>query len=250
MINKTINEKITESGTQVVINKLLLLLERQQKTQEWANDSIVNVRYESPDIEGQDTSVFNIGHIEKCLVGWNIATNQKNNLWFSSSQHSEPWTKTFIHDIKMSIDEIITLSYANSISNKHILGILNCKPELQRDIEEELELHVIRQYLLVPQVMRIYTDEYQQRKRFLIFTSNNTYDDSLMEFLLSIEHSIRLAFTSIPASFEYIPHLADVTNEIVPRVTKLIYQRGYDVFLTGAYVASWAQREVSKAAIR
>lgn len=250
MINRTINKKITNSETQVVINKLLPLLERQQKRQEWANDSIFNVRYESSDIEDQDTSAFNIGHIEKCLVGWNIVTNQINNLWFSSSQHSNRWTKTFTHDIKTSIDEIIGLSYANSISKKYIWEILNCRPELQRDIEEELELDVIRQYLLVPQVMLIYTDEYQERKRFLIFTSNNTYDDSMMDILLSIEHSIRLAFTSIPASFEYIPHLADVTNEIVPQDAKLIYQRGYDVFLTGTYVAGWAQREVSKASIR
>jgi hypothetical protein len=121
---------------------------------------------------------------------------------------------------------------------------------LHRDTEEELELDVIRKYMLIPQVMLIYTDEYQERKRFLIFTSNNKYDDSLMEILLSNEYEIRLAFASIPASFEYIPRLADVTNEIVPQDAKLIYKRGYDVFLTSSYMAGWSQREVSKASIR
>jgi hypothetical protein len=250
MTNRTITKKITNSGTRGLVNKLLPSLEQKYRIREGAQDSIFYDWYQSYDIKDQYTSRFNIEYIKNCLIGWNTVANQINNLQFFSFQRSKRWAQTSTSDIKTSIDEIIGLSYANSIAKKYIWEVFNCEPELRRDTEEELELDVIRKYMLIPQVMLIYTDEYQERKRFLIFTSNNKYDDSLMEILLSNEYEIRVAFASIPASFEYIPRLADVTNEIVPQDAKLIYKRGYDVFLTSSYMAGWSQREVSKASIR
>ena len=171
---------MTESVTRSAIDKLMPMLERQQKRQKWANDDIFYVGHESSDIENQDTSASNTGNIAKCLVGWDIVTNQRDNLRFSYSQHSKQWTKSFTNDSMTSIDEIIGFSHANSISKKYIWDILNCRHEPQRDIEEELELDVVMRYLLLPQVMLIYTDEYQDRKRFLIFTSNTMLSISEM----------------------------------------------------------------------
>jgi len=250
MTKQTSTKKISNSETRRLLNTLLPLLERKYRIRERTQDSIIHDRYQSHDIKDQYTSRSNIGYIKSCLTGWNTVADQINNLQFSSFQRPKRLARTSTIDIKTSINKIIEFSYANSISQKYIWEIFDCKPELSSDTEEELELDVIRRYMLIPQVMLIYTDEYQEIKRFLICTSNKEYDDSLMRILLSNEYEIRLSFTSIPFSFEYIPHLADLKNEIVPQDSKLIYQRDYDVILTGSYMASWPQREVSKASIR
>lgn len=250
MTKETSTKRITNIETGKLVNTLLPLLERKYRIREGTQNRVIHDRYQPHDTTNQYISRSNIGYIKSCLIGLNTVAEQINNLQSSSFQCPKRLSRTFDIDIKTSINKIIEFSYANSISRKYIWEIFDCKPELSPDTEEELELDVIRRYMLIPQVMLVYTDEYQEIKRFLVCTSNKKYDDSLMRILLSHEYEIRLSFTSIPFSFEYIPHLADVKSEIVPQDAKLIYQRDYDVILTGPYMASWSQRQVSKAPIK
>jgi len=136
---------------------------------------------------------------------------------------------------KTKIDEIIDISwlthYINSIFPKleYTLGM--------EDIQV-LELMVVKEFKEVGEVLTIYRDEYRDEIRFTISTSNETYDDELMNRLLEIEYNIRLIFHDSPIYFQYIPALYDSIEEILPGQTRLIYTRSESATISGSLTTS------------
>lgn len=113
---------------------------------------------------------------------------------------------------------------------------------LTKGEEESSELHIERKVIVVfegiEQVFSIYTDEYLQRKRFLILTTNEKYDDELMNRLLTSERDIRLQFNSVPLSFEYIPKILDALGQVLNPNVRLIWSRSLDGVSTSAFATS------------
>jgi len=104
--------------------------------------------------------------------------------------------------------------------------------------EFRVERRVIGIFEEIRQVFSIYTDEYLQRKRFLILTTNEKYDDELMERLLISERHVRLQFKDIPLSFEYIPKLFEALGQVLNPNTKLIWSRRLDGVPTSSFETS------------
>ena len=108
--------------------------------------------------------------------------------------------------------------------------------------EESSEFHIERKVIGVfegiEQVFSIYTDEYLQRKRFLILTTNEKYDDELMNRLLVAERDIRLKFKDVPLSFEYIPRLIECLGQISNPDVRLIWSRSLDGVSTSSSATS------------
>jgi len=106
--------------------------------------------------------------------------------------------------------------------------------------EFRIERKVIGIFERIEQVFSIYVDEYLQRKRFLILTVNEKYDDELMGQLLIAERDIRLQFKDIPLSFEYIPKLIGVLGQVVNANARLIWSRSIDGIFTSSLKTSTA----------
>lgn len=106
------------------------------------------------------------------------------------------------------------------------------------NIEFRIERKVIGIFEGIEQVFSIYTDEYLQRKRFLILTVNEKYDDQLMNRLLIAERDIRLQFKHVPLSFEYIPRLIESLAQVFNPDVKLIWSRSLDGVSTSSFASS------------
>lgn len=104
--------------------------------------------------------------------------------------------------------------------------------------EFRIERKVIGTFEGIGQVFSIYTDEYLQRKRFLILTTNEKYDDELMDRLLVAERDVRLQFKDVPLSFEYIPRLIESLGQIFNPNVRLIWSRNLDGVSTGSFTTS------------
>lgn len=113
--------------------------------------------------------------------------------------------------------------------------------EVEADIEQRVERKVIDTFERIEQVFSIYTDEYLQRKRFLILTTNEKYDDDLMDRLLIAERDIRLQFKDIPISFEYIPKLVEALSQVLNPHAGLIWSRSLDGIFTSSFATSATQ---------
>ncbi len=106
--------------------------------------------------------------------------------------------------------------------------------------EFRIERKVIGIFEGIEQVFSIYSDEYLQRKRFLILTTNEKYDDELMNRLLISERNVRLQFKDVPLSFEYIPRLTEFESlaQIFNPDVKLIWSRSLDGISTSSFATS------------
>jgi len=104
--------------------------------------------------------------------------------------------------------------------------------------EFRIERKIIGTFEGIGQVFSIYTDEYLQRKRFLILTTNEKYDDELMDRLLVAERDVRLQFKDVPLSFEYIPRLIESLDQIFNPNVRLIWSRNLDGVSTGSFTTS------------
>jgi len=175
----------------------------------------------------------------ECLAGWYSYDMQRQQLWYSLLRKRQTIQLT-------TADEIIDISYANSLSRSAIERAFVCFREAEFEPETVLELNVAKLFKEIPDVQSIYTDEYLNRKRFLILTSNEKYDDALMDRLLSVEQDLRISHAEVPASFVYIPRLLESEDGIVRRDSRLIYERGSDVKSISSFVASGTERETSE----
>ena len=183
---------------------------------------------------------FSGTHFAKCLAGWYSYDVQSQQLWGTLLDKRQTMQVT-------TADEIIDLGYANRLSSSAIERVFVCWRGAAFEPEIALELDVAKFFKEIPDVQSIYTDEYLNRKRFLILTSNEKYDDTLMDQLLSVERELRLSHAETATSFVYIPKLVESADEIVPGDSKLIYERGYDVKSVGPFVASGTKQETSQA---
>lgn len=104
--------------------------------------------------------------------------------------------------------------------------------------EFRIERKIIGTFEGIGQVFSIHTDEYLQRKRFLILTTNEKYDDELMDRLLVAERDVRLQFKDVPLSFEYIPRLIESLDQIFNPNVRLIWSRNLDGVSTGSFTTS------------
>ncbi len=104
--------------------------------------------------------------------------------------------------------------------------------------EFRIERKIIGTFEGIGQVFSIYADEYLQRKRFLILTTNEKYDDELMDRLLVAEREVRLQFKDVPLSFEYIPRLIESLDQIFNPNVRLIWSRNLDGVSTGSFTTS------------
>jgi hypothetical protein len=114
---------------------------------------------------------------------------------------------------------------------------LSAKGE-EEDREFPIERRVIGVFEGIEQVFSIYTDEYLGRKRFLVLTTNEKYDDELMNRLLVAERDIRLQFKDAPLSFEYIPKLLDALGQVLNPNVRLIWSRSLDGISTSSFATS------------
>lgn len=183
---------------------------------------------------------FSGTYFAKCLAGWYSYDAQSQQLWGTLLGKRQTMQVA-------TADEIIDLGYANRLSSSAIERAFVCWRGAAFEPETALELDVAKLFKEIPDVQSIYTDEYLNRKRFLILTSNEKYDDTLMDQVLSVERELRLSHAETATSFVYIPKLLESADEIVPRDSKLIYERGYDVKSVGPLVASRTERETSQA---
>jgi len=179
-------------------------------------------------------------YFAKSLAAWYSYDAQSQQLWGTLLGRQQAMEV-------VSIDEIIDIGYANHLSSSAIERAFVGWRGAAFEPETALELDVVKLFKEITDVQSIYTDEYLNRKRFLILTSNEKYDDTLMDQLLSVERELRLSHAEIAASFVYVPKLWESADEIVPRDSKLIYERGYDVKSVGPLVASGTERETSQA---
>lgn len=186
------------------------------------------------------TPRFSRTYFVNCLVGWYWYDAQSRQLWSTLLGQQQA--------IQLATaDEIIDLVYANRLSSSAIEQAFVCWQGAMFEPETTLELDVAKLFKEIPDVQSIYADKYLNRKRFLILTSNEKYDDALMDKLLSVEHELRLSHAEIAASFVYIPKLLESADEIVSRDSEIIYERGYDVIFVGSLMASGTEREASQA---
>ena len=182
-------------------------------------------------------TLFPKGYADNCLAAWYSCITGTANVW------NTLWNRAFSQSV--TVDEIIDLSHADHTSHYMVWQTFTCKPEPPPDPETVLELEVVKQFKTLTEVQSIYTDRYLDRKQFLVFTSNERYDDLLMDRLLLIERGLRLSHRKLPASYVYIPRLYQSPREIVPHESKLIYERDWNVILTRPFEASQTQREPS-----
>lgn len=183
---------------------------------------------------------FSGTYFAKCLAGWYSYDAQSQQLWGTLLDKRQTMQVA-------TADEIIDLGYANRLASSAIEQVFVGWRGAECEIETALELDVAKLLKEITDVQSIYTDEYLSRKRFLILTSNEKYDDTLMDQLLSVERELRISHAETATSFVYIPKLLESPDEIVPRDSKLIYERGYDVKSVGTFVASGTERETSQA---
>jgi len=172
--------------------------------------------------------------ISKCLAVWRSHEHTSTSIWnaLSIKRLSEFTT----------VDEVIDFIYADYVSRFKVCQTTACEWIRKPDPEAIIELEVVQQFKKVAQVQSIYTNTYMRRKQFLILTSNQKYDDQLMDQLLSIEYEFHLA--QIQARFVYIPRLFESPSEVVPRESKLIYERDLDVIIHSPLASGQTQREL------
>jgi hypothetical protein len=115
---------------------------------------------------------------------------------------------------------------------------LEFSTKAEESSEFRIERRVIGVFEGIEQVFSIYTDEYLGRKRFLVLTTNEKYDDELMNRLLVAERDIRLQFKDAPLSFEYIPKLLDALGQVLNPNVRLIWSRSLDGISTGSFTTS------------
>jgi hypothetical protein len=205
---------------------------------EWSTPDVVYMPVWENIVER--TARFTGTYFANCLAAWYSHDAQSQKLWSTLLGKRQTMQVA-------TADEIIDIEYANRLSSYVIERAIVGWRGAEFEPEIALELDVVKLFKKIPDVQSIYTDEYVNRKRFLILTSNEKYDDPLMDQLLSLERELRLSHDEIAISFVYIPKLLDSGDEIIPRDSKLIYERGYDVKSAGPLVASGTERETSQA---
>lgn len=82
----------------------------------------------------------------------------------------------------------------------------------------KIEQAVLNEFAAIPEVIRIYVEQYRSEYIFKIFTSPDHYDDELMNKLLDNELDILDRFPSQLLTFHYLPHphnisLIDIVSE-------------------------------------
>lgn len=193
-------------------------------------------------VEGETSTLTpRKSYFDTCLlVSWSLHLQHSRQLW-------ETWTSEYQAFQAATADALISFGYADRFSLREIQLSLACPPPPIVDKEAEIELEVAKSFKQVPEVQSIYTDFYLGGKKFLILTSNEAYDDALMDKLLLIEREILLSHPRDLPSFAYIPRLFALDEEAVPRDSKLIYKRNYDVIIGSPLVAGGTKREAGQA---
>jgi hypothetical protein len=185
---------------------------------------------------GSSASPLTINDIQRGLAMWHSRGYGSRGIWKALSNER---SSGFI-----TLDEVIDFSHADHLSRFKMWQTLPCEWMSKPDPESVLELECVQRFKKLPQVQSIYTNAYMRRKQFLILTSNEKYDDQLMDQLLSTEFDLRTAYGQIPARFVYVPRLFESLNEVVPSESKLIYERDLDVIIHGPLAPSQTQPEL------
>lgn len=231
-------KRVTSPTSKTAYQQLVAYLEVVGVGMEWPKADVVYTP--ASEIETEWIAEFSGAYLRNCATGWYLYDMQSQELWDTLLG------KQYAFQVATT-DEIIDLGYVNRLSRFAIAQALVCWRGARFDPEAELELEVAKRFKDVPEVQSIYTDIYVNRRRFLILTSNEKYDDALMDQLLSIEHDLRLSRAEAVASFVYIPKRLESADEIVSRDSKLIYERGHDVMFVSSPMASGTEREASQA---
>lgn len=229
-----------EGKNKLNYQQLLAYLEHIWVGIEWPRPDVVYIP--TPESKAEWIVAPSSAYVANCLVGWSLYDEHSQRLW--DTLMGEQLTVQVA-----TSDEIINLGYMDCLSRHEIEHASLCWRGTRFDPEAELELDVSKHFKEVPEVQSVYTDKYLNGKRFLILTLNETYDDALMDQLLLIERELRLSHAETVASFVYIPKLVESEDEVVPRDSKLIYERGYDVIVVGPLVASRTEREAGQAIV-
>jgi hypothetical protein len=86
----------------------------------------------------------------------------------------------------------------------------------------EIEKAVVGRFAQIAEVSSIYHDEIT----FWVFTSDEKYDDSLMDALISQEEAILDLYAGLEIVFQYVPLiLCNGPQEIVSHAAHLIFAR-------------------------
>ena len=192
--------------------------------------------YVHPRVHFEQSTQLTLKYLERCLAGWQIY----------NSQSRDYWEILMSKKLEASTDDLIDISHLNRMVHFKLQQLLFCEVETTLDPETELELEVAKHFKDVAEVQLICTDKYLGLKRFIIFTSNEQYNDELLDQMLTIEQNLRLSSTTIAASFVYIPKLIKSPYDVINKDSKVIYERDHNVSLASSSSASSAEREIIK----
>ena len=90
----------------------------------------------------------------------------------------------------------------------------------------KIDALVAAHFSLIPEVKYVYRENDGDIARYFVFTSNDVYDDALMERLLNREIGIIHATPDLLADFQYIPHgLYSIAADAVSSAAEIIFER-------------------------
>lgn len=143
------------------------------------------------------------------------------------------------------VGQVHNLVYIDDNATSKIDELLSCgfRP---RGTLDDVELAAVRMFKDIPEVACVYSDDYMRRQRFLVMTTNQRYDDELMDRLIATEQRLRER-THVVATFDYIPRPLQHDTEIIPEGANLLYERGLDVFIGSPFVARIEESATSAA---
>lgn len=146
-----------------------------------------------------------------------------------SSKYIKPTVHTFSAKVfNYSVEPIFKIDSdtAATIQDRmSFLDFINFAPFVNNNLIEIRE-DVQMAFSHIPEVSSIFAQFGDNSARFWIFTSENEYDDELMNTLITEELRIAEMFPDNLTEFEYVPLvLCGTPNQIVPRNAQLIFER-------------------------
>jgi hypothetical protein len=91
-------------------------------------------------------------------------------------------------------------------------------------LDIDLERVVLSEFAAISDVIKIYVEIYLSEVIFTVFIGNNSYDDQIMDLLLSKELQVLARFPTVPISFHYLPFGSEFkTRYFVSGEGKLIF---------------------------
>ena len=95
-----------------------------------------------------------------------------------------------------------------------------------RIIQARLEQMAVDKFSTIPEVEAVYRDKVNNRLSFWVFTSNDRYDDALMDMLITKEEEILDTYPQFVTSISFPPSVLCADHrEVVGGTATVIFER-------------------------